>query len=265
MVVANEWNPDFEAQEAEGGGPKIFGVSVKDPRFMGAVIGVIGVGIAGFMAYNQLKPAIEKSTALKAEIEAADVKIKEQKKQIKERPKAEAEQAKAEKQREDVTSLFASEKTMKTLLYDINKLIDQINLGITQADNQAKMTKFEPVESKDGNYIINDSSLGPLVNGKLKRREFKVEFEGSYPQTRAFMIALERMQPLLVVKNFKTQLEQGNQVVEVEWRQNRFVPVSKPESRLKTSFDMQALLALSTQESLAKPEPVKVEDKQKKK
>ena len=252
MVVANEWNPELEEQEEEGGGPKILGVSLKDPRFIGGAIGIVGLGIAGFLGYNQLKPAIEKSAELRAEIKAADVKIKEQKKQIKERPKAEEERRKAEKQREDVTSLFASDKTMKTLLYDINKLIDQINAGITDEDQQAKMTKFQPVKPRDGNYIVNDNSLGPLVNGKLKRREFKVEFEGSYSQTRKFMIAIERMQTLLVVKNLRTRLQQTNQAIEVEWRQNRFVPVSQPESRLRTSFDMQALLALSEQESLGK-------------
>ncbi|MGK7923200.1 MAG: pilus assembly protein PilO [Trichodesmium sp.] len=254
MVVANEWNPELEEQEEEGGGPKILGISLKDPRLIGGVIGVVGIGIAGFLGYNQLKPAIEKSAELRAEIETATVKIKEQEKQIKERPKAEAEIATAEQKRKDVTSLFATEKTMKTLLFDMNKLIDQINSGITDEEQQGKMTKFEPVESKDGNYIVQDSSLGPLVNGKLKRREFKVEFEGSYSQTRAFMIALERMQTLLVVKNLRTRLDQGNQVIEVEWKQNRFVPVSQPENRLTTSFDMHALLALSEQESLAKPE-----------
>ncbi|MGD1715315.1 pilus assembly protein PilO [Dapis sp. BLCC M172] len=257
MVAVNEWNEEQEEQEEGGWGPKILGVSLKDPRFIGGAIGVVGLGIAGLLGYNQLKPAIEKSAELRGEIKTAEVKIKEQQKQIKERPKAEAERKKAEKQREDVTSLFASEKTMKTLLYDINKLIDQINAGITDEDQQAKMTKFQPVEPKDGNYIVNDNSLGPLVNGKLKRREFKVEFEGSYPQTRAFMIAIERMQTLLVVKNLKTKLEQGNQVIEVEWKQNKFVPVSLPESRLRTSFDMHALLALSEQESLGKEEPEK--------
>ncbi|NEQ38581.1 MAG: pilus assembly protein PilO [Okeania sp. SIO3I5] len=260
MVVANEWNPELEEQEEEEGGPKILGISLKDPRFIGGVIGIVGLGIAGFLGYNQLKPAIEKSAELRGEIKAADVKIKEQKKQIKERPKAEEEREKAQKQREDVTSLFASDKTMKTLLYDINKLMDQINAGITDEDQQAKMTKFQPLEPKGGNYIVNDNSLGPLVNGKLKRREFKVEFEGSYPQTRKFMIDLEKMQTLLVVKNLRTRLQQTNQAIEVEWRQNRFVAVSKPESRLRTSFDLHALLALSEQESLGKESSTKEEN-----
>lgn len=261
MVVANEWNPELEERKEEQGGQKILGVSLKDPRFIGGAIGMIGLGIAGFLGYNQLKPAIDKGAELRAEIKTAEVKIAQKKKQITERPKAELEKKKAEKQREDVTSLFASEKTIKTLLYDIDKLIDQINGGITNEDKKAKMTKFQPVDHKDGDYIVNDNSLGPLVNGKLKRREFKVEFEGSYPQTRAFMIALERMQTLLVVKNLKTQIKQGNQVLEVEWRQNRFVTVNKPESLLITSFDVSALLALTEQESLAKESSTKEEEK----
>ncbi|MCL2931007.1 MAG: hypothetical protein MGG11_01515 [Trichodesmium sp. MAG_R03] len=253
MVVANEWNSEITGQEE--GGRKILGVSFKDPRLIGGVIGILGLGIAGVLGYSQLKPTIENNAKLQKEIEIAKVKILEKKQQIQEQPNVEAENKIAEKQRKDVTSLFATEKTIKTLLYDINKLIEQINGGITDQEQQAKMTEFQPVEPKNGNYIVNDNSLGPLVNGKLKRREFKVKFEGSYPQTRAFMIAIERMQTLLVMKNLRTKLEQGNQVIEVEWKQNKFVPVSKPESRLIISFDMHALLALSEQESLAKENP----------
>merc|ERR1739838_1264402 len=199
-------------------------------------------GISGLLGYTQLKPTIENNTKLQKEIEIARVKILKLKKQIEEQANVEAENKIAEKQ-------------IKTLLYDMNKLIEEINAGITDEEQQAKMTEFQPVEPKNGNYIVNDNSLGTLVNGKLKRREFKVKFEGSYPQTRAFMIAIERMQTLLVMKNLRTKLEQGNQVIEVEWKQNKFVPVSKPESRLIISFDMHALLALSEQESLAKENP----------
>ena len=254
MVVANEWNSELTGGKEEGG-LKFLGISLKDPRFIGGVIGILGLGISGLLGYTQLKPTIENNTKLQKEIEIARVKILKLKKQMEEQANVEAENKIAEKQREDVTSLFATEKTIKTLLYDMNKLIEEINAGITDEEQQAKMTEFQPVEPKNGNYIVNDNSLGTLVNGKLKRREFKVKFEGSYPQTRAFMIAIERMQTLLVMKNLRTKLEQGNQVIEVEWKQNKFVPVSKPESRLIISFDMHALLALSEQESLAKENP----------
>ncbi|MGL6280794.1 MAG: pilus assembly protein PilO, partial [Microcoleaceae cyanobacterium] len=93
----------------------------------------------------------------------------------------------AKQKRADVAALFASEKTMETLLYDVNRLIDQLNTGITDETKQAMMLKFSPVEpTEPGNYVVTDGSLGPLVNGKLKRRDFKVEFEGSYQQVRDF-------------------------------------------------------------------------------
>jgi type IV pilus assembly protein PilO len=146
---------------------------------------------------------------------------------------------------------------METLLYDVNRLIDQLNTGITDESKQAIMSKFEPVEpTQPGNYVVTDGSLGPLVNGKLKRRNFKVEFEGSYQQVRDFLIALERMQPLLITKNLKFDAVPSTEPIEVEWKQNKFVPVSQPEPpRIKIGFELNALLALSEAESLEANKP----------
>ena len=258
MVVANEWDPELEEEEAEESG---FQKLLKDPKIIGIGLGVLGAALAGWVVYSSVMPAIEKGKTLDGELEAAKAKIVEQKRQIKERPKAEAALQEAQQNREDVTRLLASDRTMETLLYDINQLIDTINAGITDEEEMAKMTRFNPELSKDGNYVVNDGSLGPLVNGKLKRREFKVEFEGSYPQTRAFAIALERMQPLLAIKNLRSQLQQQGQTVQVEWKQGKFIPVEVSENRLKTSFDLHALLALSEEESLAAEEEPKEEEK----
>lgn len=248
MVVANEWDPELEEEEEESAG---FQKLLKDPKVIGIALGVLGAGFAGWLIYSQVMPAIEEGNTLRQEIDTSTTKIAEQERQIKERPKAEEALAEAEQNREDVTQLFASEQTMETLLFDINKLIDGINGGEADEEKTAKMTKFDPVLAKNGDYIVNDSSLGTLVNGKLKRREFKVDFEGTYPQTRAFMMALERMQPLLVVKNLRTQLTTGGETLQVEWAQGKFIPTDVSEGRLRTSFDLQALLALSEQESLA--------------
>lgn len=254
MVVANEWDPESEGgeeQEASG-----FQKILKDPKIIGIGVGVLGAGLAGWIVYSSVMPAIEKGKSLNTQLSEAIAQIKTQQDQIKERPKAEAALVEAQQNREDVTRLFASDRTMETLLYDINKLVDTINSGVKDEENMAKMTRFDPQVPKDGNYIVNDGSLGPSVNGKLKRREFKVEFEGTYAQTRAFAIALERMQPLLVVKNLRTQLEQQGATLQVEWKQGKFIPVEVSENRLKTSFDLHALLALSEKESLgseAKP------------
>lgn len=259
MVAANEWlGEDEEGEEEEESG---FKKLIKDPKVIGIGVGVLGAALAGWVVYSSVMPAVEKGKTLNTELEAAKAKIVEQKRQIQERPKAEASLVEAQQNRNDVTRLFASDRTMETLLYDINKLVDTINSGITDEEKMAKMTRFNPEISKDGNYVVNDGSLGSLVNGKLKRRQFKVDFEGSYPQTRAFTIALERMQPLLVVKNLRTQLQQQGETLEVEWKEGKFIPIDVSENRLRTSFDLHALLALSEQESLGAEEKVEEEKK----
>lgn len=259
MVAANEWDPELEeGEEAEESGIQKL---LKNPKIIGIGLGVLGAGLAGWVVYSSVMPAIEKQKTLDTQLNEAIAKIAEQQNQIKERPKAEAALVEAQQNREDVTRLFASDRTMETLLYDINKLVDRINSGIKDEENMAKMTRFDPQVPKDGNYIVSDGSLGPLVNGKLKRREFRVEFEGTYPQTRAFAIALEQMQPLLVVKNLRTQLEQQGGTLQVEWKEGKFIPVEVSENRLRTSFDLHALLALSEKESLGSEEKPPEEEK----
>lgn len=259
MVVADEWlGEDEEGEEGEESG---FKKIIKDPKVIGIAVGVLGAALAGWVVYSSVMPAVEKGKTLNGELDAAKAKIVEQKRQIQERPKAEAALVEAQENRNDVTRLFASDRTMETLLYDINKLVDTINSGITDEEKMAKMTRFNPEISKDGNYVVSDSSLGPLVNGKLKRRKFQVDFEGTYPQTRAFTIALERMQPLLVVKNLRTQLQQQGETLEVEWKEGKFLPIDVSENKLRTSFDLHALLALSEQESLQTEEAPEEEKK----
>jgi type IV pilus assembly protein PilO len=189
MVAANEWNPDLDEKDEESAGPVIFGVSLNDPKVIGIALGVLGALLSGYLVYSQILPTVEQNNKLKADIETTTQEVAEKEKQIKERAKAEEDLAIAKQKRADVAALFASEQTMETLLYDVNRLIDQLNTGITDETQQAIMLKFEPVEpAQPGNYIVADGSLGPLVNGKLKRRNFKVEFEGSYQQVRDFLL-----------------------------------------------------------------------------
>jgi hypothetical protein len=72
------------------------------------------------------------------------------------------------------------------------------------------------------------------------------------------------MQPLLITKNLKFDAVANNEPIEVEWKQNKFVPVSQPEPpRIKISFDLNALLALSEAESLeANKPPAPAENKE---
>ena len=62
-------------------------------------------------------------------------------------------------------------------------------------------------------------------------------------------MALERLQPLLVVRSLKSQLGDQTSVIEGEYRQGKFVPSpNQPQRRLKSTFELQVLLPLSQKE-----------------
>jgi type IV pilus assembly protein PilO len=76
-----------------------------------------------------------------------------------------------------------------------------------------------------------------------------VEFEGSFAQTQQFLTILERLQPLLVVRNLTTELNEKNPVLEGEYQNGKFVPATEqPQRRLTTAFDLHALLPLSQEQ-----------------
>ncbi|MGL5082025.1 MAG: pilus assembly protein PilO [Microcoleaceae cyanobacterium] len=249
MTAANEF---IEAdEELEASGPSIFGVTLT-PRNLGILIGVLGTLLALAGLFKLVMPTLSKGGTLKTEIETKQQEIKQQDERLSKEAEANARLTQAQQRRADVTDLFASQQTLDTLLFDVEEQLNrQVNAEITTIEERARITKFEPVlVTPPSTEIVSDGSLGSEVNGKLRRRQYKVEFEGSFPQTRQFMVILERMQPMLVVRNLKTELTEGTSIVAGEYKQGRFVEsTQQPQRRVKTSFDLEALMPL-TQEQL---------------
>ncbi|VXD25809.1 Type IV pilus assembly protein PilO [Planktothrix serta PCC 8927] len=255
MTVANEFIQDVDG---EGGGPVIFGIPLT-PKIMGIGAGVVGVLLAGFLIYKLVLPALAEGQTLREDIKTKQDEIEKQDQRLRERAKAEKDLVDAKVRRATVTALFADDSSLETLLFDLNEQINKINAGIIDNRRQAKLSQFKPIplETPEAE-IVNDSTLGPDVNGKLRRREYEVEFQGSFDQTRQFLVALERLQPLLVVRNLKTQLGDQTQVIEGEYRQGKFVPsVNQPQRWLKSSFELQVLLPLSSEQVKAATEAAK--------
>ncbi|MFM6192114.1 MAG: pilus assembly protein PilO [Planktothrix sp.] len=249
MTVANEFIPDVEG---EAGGPVIFGVPLT-PKIMGIGAGVVGAIFAGFLIYQFVLPTLAQGQTLRDEIKTKQEEIEKQDQRLRERAKAEKELADAKVRRATVTALFADEAGLETLLFDINEQINKINAGIIDDSKKAKLSMFTPIalETPDAE-IVKDGSLGPDVNGKLRRRAYKVEFEGSFDQTFGFLASLERLQPLLVVKGLKSTLKDQTPTIEGEYRQGKFVPsANQPQRRLKTSFELQVLLPLTEEQAKA--------------
>jgi type IV pilus assembly protein PilO len=182
--------------------------------------------------------------------------------QIQKKAEAEAKQEEAKQRRANVTAMFASDASANTLLLDMTQLVNRINAGVQGDEGKAKLTKFEPdilpttaaaVPGARDPDILSDTSFGPSLAGKLRRKKFKVEFEGNFAQTRSFMRNLELMQSLLVVRNLKSELLVSNQTVQVDFLKGKIVPVGQPETKIKTAFDLHALLPLKQEEKLPTP------------
>ena len=140
-------------------------------------------------------------------------------------------------------------------------MVTRITAGGQGDDLKGKITKIEPYRAPPATAApvaldpdsLSDTSFGPSLAGKLRRKKFKVEFEGNFAQTRNFMRNLELMQSLLVVRNLKSELLSSTQQLDLV--KGKIVPVEQPQTLIKTTFDLHALLPLKEEEKPPTPAP----------
>ncbi|MDZ8051222.1 MAG: pilus assembly protein PilO [Aulosira sp. ZfuVER01] len=230
--------------------PVVFGISFT-PKIIGILVGVIGLAGGVYIVLNLLMPAWDTYQQKQAKISELQGQVDQKKASIKkiDQVKAELEQAKV--QQVQVLSLFSNEKTLDTLLLDLNRLIETSNAQIPANLVRGALKKFVPASSKS--EAINDGSLGKLVDGKLKRSSINIEIVGTYEQTQSILRNIERLQPLLIVKDYQSTLAR----VPVDPSSDKKVRKIGPAS-INTIFQIQALMPLSPEEiAAANPAPKK--------
>ena len=250
-------------QAEETGTPEIFGIKLT-PQVQAIGVAVLGLVVAGGIGSQFVLPESQKSDEIQQKIAASEKTKVELKTLILKKSEAKAKQDEAKQRRANVTAMFASDAGSNTLLLDMTQLVNRINAGVQGDDLKAKITKFEPdippsaaapVPGAPDPDILSDTSFGPSLAGKLRRKKYKVEFEGSFAQTRNFMRNLELMQSLLVVRNLKSALTAPNQTIEVDFLKGKIVPVQQPQTKITTAFELHALLPLKQEEKLPTPAP----------
>ena len=211
--------------------PVIFGVTLT-PTVSGILLGVAGLVGALFILLNMVLPAWDTYQQQQAKKEELQGTLEQKKASIKNIGIVKQELEEAKQQNRQVLTLFANEKTLDTLLLDLN---NQVNLV------RGTLKKYTPADKPI--EVVNDSSLGAGVNGKLKRSVVNVELEGTYPQTENIIRRIEQLQPLLLVKDYKSTLAPetattgpGGQLI---------TRVGPP--RINTSFQLQALIPANTE------------------
>jgi type IV pilus assembly protein PilO len=127
----------------------------------------------------------------------------------------------------------------------------------------AKLTSYKPVvlaaptagaAAPTVPNLVTDGSLGPELNSKLKRDTVDVAFEGNFNQTQQIFRTIERLQPLLVLRDMNIAVgRQGGSPILYEINSNSPVPEAlrscQPDTVLKTSFKMDALIPVSPEDA----------------
>jgi len=275
--------PDAEFEDTPNH-PTAFGITFT-PAISGILLGVIGLVGAGAIVANLVMPALETNQTLDAKVKEKTDQLQQQgaiRKQIQD---AKDQLVQAKQKRDQVYALFANEKTLNTLLFDLNQLIERNNAGLLAARNtklnacpvyvqrvfstqqgaqefqdkfgqlvaEAKLKRFKPDEK--GATVISDSSLGASINNKLKRQAIDIEIRGNFNQTQSIFRTIERLQPLLLMRNLEVKVI-DNKISEGLYEIQpdgtiRYLTNCQPDNQITTTFQMDALLPLSDAERQA--------------
>lgn len=245
MTLSEDLNFVEQGSEFEGATPAypvLFGIALT-PKIIAIALSVLGLAGAAYMVMSLVMPAWEIYQQQQAKQSDLQGQIEQKKASIKQIDKVKQEQAQAKQQQTQVLALFANEKTLDTLPLDLNRLVESNNTQISVNAVRAKLRKFVPTGLKAEPII--DGTLGSQVNGKLKRSSINIEIIGTYEQTQSILRNIERLQPLLIVKDYQATLapEPAPQPGKVVLRVG--------PAPITTSFQLQALMPLNPEEVAA--------------
>jgi type IV pilus assembly protein PilO len=227
--------------------PSVFGITFS-PAIVGLCIATVGLGVSGYFLMTSLQPQLAKNQELEAKLAQTQDQIQQRKDNAQKIAAAEQSLDRANAQRQVVLGLFSSDKKLDTLLLDLNKLIN-----IRQGELQ-KFSPDAPVTGggSSGAAVVTDSSLGAALNNKVKRKGVSISVKGNFEQVQSILRTIERLDQLLIVKDFKADVDKANQKMEVD-AQGRLIP--QPEASIQTSFKIQALIPMSSAEQAAAAPP----------
>jgi len=227
--------------------PSVFGITFS-PTVTGLCIAAIGVGISGYIFTSYLQPQLAKNQELEIKLAQTQDQIQQRKDNSKKIAAAEQSLDRANIQKQMVTELFANDKKLDTLLLDLNKIVNI---------RQGELQKFIPDlpvagSGSSGAAVVSDGSLGIALNNKIKRKGVSIEVKGNFDRVQSILRTIERLDQLLLVKDFKAEVDKTDLKMLVD-AQGKLIP--QPEASIKTSFKIQALIPLTPAEQAAVAPP----------
>ncbi|MES1025909.1 pilus assembly protein PilO [Gloeocapsa sp. BRSZ] len=242
MTVTEDFIPEesIEFQPVAPSYPKAFGVTLT-PAVSGVLIALLGLAGSVYLVVNLLMPTWQRHQELQTSRDEKNALVEQKQLAIQQTEQVRAELAQVKQQNAQVLTLFADERTLDTLLLDLNRVVESGNAQVQNAP-RAKLKRFVPVNQSP--EIVSDGSLGGAVNGKLKRQVVNIELEGTFEQTQSIIRNIERLQPLLIVKDYQSSLAQTGDTQQPGVVQPRGAVIT-------TSFQLEALMPASPAEAAA--------------
>jgi type IV pilus assembly protein PilO len=260
MTVSGDFIPangeDFGGEPTY---PTVFGIELT-PKVLGIIAAVAGLGLAIFLYTRFVQPVRQQNQILRAQIAEKQQLLATQQQQLEAIAEVEADLERALQQRRNVYALFANEESMDTLLLDINQRVKNSNAALASLRNQVRARNIPPILieaqlgqfNPSGDEVIQDSSLGEALNGKLRRQTYSVQFSGDFAQTQSILSNIERLEPLLLLEGF--QINAGEVVNETVVNAGGQV-IPQPKQKLTTTFNVNALIPTADPNELPEVAP----------
>jgi type IV pilus assembly protein PilO len=204
--------------------PTAFGITLT-PQILGVVAALAGIGLAGYIGAKMVMPQIEQSQETKASIDLKQRDFDKKTATIARRDELVAQLTQEKAKQGEVLGLFSDQKSLDTLLLDLNRVITTSN---------ANLSNFTPNYETSG--IVSDGSLGPELNYKLKRQVTDVSFAGTFAQSLSIMQAIDRLQTVLVIQDLKMNVVKSESLGEPDvtstFKLFAYVPLSAEEAQV---------------------------------
>ncbi|MEM1308777.1 MAG: hypothetical protein AAF892_03660 [Cyanobacteria bacterium P01_D01_bin.71] len=284
MTFTDDFVPVDDAEELEGPSyPTAFGIELT-PKVQGIALAVLGVGGAIFLFTRLVSPVQSNLTEIRQRVEEKETTLANQEASLRQIEEVQAELDRVLTQREGIYSLLGDSTSFDTLLLDTNQQIEKSNATIAGAiagnlgaAQSAQLTALglsqqqidrifqEVAEDPAVQRALFTSELftfnpvglpapigeeyGPELSGKLERQIVNVSFSGLFNQTQSVLFNLERLEPLLIIRDFSQTFSDIDGIDEEEANRLGIRP-------LDTNFTMEVLVPLGDpREPPVPPEP----------
>ena len=285
MTYGDDFAPIDDAQALESPAyPTVFGIELS-PRIQGILIAILGLAGAFFL-FRQFVGSVQVQQREIAErVANKEETLANREENLQRVEEVQEELDRVLTQREGIYNLLGDPASLDTLLLDVNQQIKASNasieeaiardfdntggtqlatLGLTAAQIERVRTAFadDPLLQRTFytselwqfnptglSGVVQDEMYGPELVGKLERQVVTVSFRSLFPQAQSIIRNMERLEPLLILRDF----EQRWVDLEGSVTSEDLVGVTRP---LETTFTMEVLVPIGDpREPPAVPDP----------